>query len=182
MRLGQVREDGSILLSNENIKFREAQTGDYKRIRQTTRQSIYLAEQGLKSVNSSFISAIGVKDNDLYVRFHNASLYVYYGFAKEIDDFFMANSKGQFFNKFIRPTKRYKKLDSMPFPKDTGASPLELTDTELFEAMDFDYIKKIARNLTGADIFMRDLLIDGIDYTQFTINDLVILRPKIISQ
>jgi hypothetical protein len=70
----------------------------------------------------------------------------------------------------------------MPFPKDTGASPLELTDTELFEAMDFDYIKKIARNLTGADIFMRDLIVDGIDYTQFTINDLVILRPKIISQ
>lgn len=180
MRLGTVRADGSILLHDENIKFRDAMSGRFQRVRQTTKQRMFLTDNGFTPTNSSFISGVGVNDKDLYIRFINSSVYVYYGFANHFDDMLLANSKGQYFNRKIRATTRYEKIDSLPYPAGTEASPLELLDDkDLFEAFDYDYIAKLARNMVGADLFVKDIIMNGIDFTQFTINDLVILRPKI---
>ena len=71
MRLGTVRADGSILLNDENIKFRDAMTGRFQRVRQTTKQRMFLTENGFTPTNSSFIRGVGVNDKDLYIRFIN---------------------------------------------------------------------------------------------------------------
>lgn len=183
INLGTIQSDGSILLHDENIQYREAMTGRYRRIRQTGRQSVWLDQQGFTTVSSSFISAVGVKESDLYIRFHNSSVYVYYGFANHFDKIMEANSKGQYFNRAIRPTRRYQKTDSMPFPPNLGEAPMTMTDEEMFKAIDVDYIKKVAQNLTGANIQMRTFVEKGLTFTEYHIkhNDklLKILVPLI---
>ena len=64
--IGEVREDGSILLYDENIKGRKDLP---RRIRPSAVQKQVLAENGLQWVLSSFISAIGEDENDLIIRF-----------------------------------------------------------------------------------------------------------------
>lgn len=183
MNIGTIQSDGSILLHDKNIKFRDAMSGVYRRVRPTTLQAKFLMDNGFQATTSSFITGVGVRDNDLYVRFINASIYVYYGFANYYDDFLAANSQGQYFNRRIRPTKRYKKLDSLPYPRETKASPLELvSDEALFKTLDLDYIRKVANQMVGAEIHIKELLVDGIPFTQYKVNDLVILRPIIESQ
>lgn len=177
-----MQSNGSILLDDRNIKYREQMTGRYQRVRQNTRQRIYLGSQGYTVINSSFISAASVVDNDLFIRFHNNSVYQYFGFANHFDNLMKANSKGQYFNRRIRPTHKYVKLSDMPFPKGTDPSPLEMTDEALFTTLDLDYIKKIAQRLNGAEIHAHDVMLNGIEYTQYRIDDLVLLRPKIKSQ
>lgn len=181
MRIGTVRADGSILLDDENIKFREAMTKRFQRIRQTTKQRVFLAENGLTAVTSSFISAIGTRDDDLFVRFHNSSFYIYYGYAHLYEDMLRANSKGQFFNRYVRPTRRYEKIDNVPFPTNLGESPLAyLEDQEMMTAMDMDYIRKVISQFTGAELYMEDKIINGINFTEYKVNDIVILRPIVL--
>lgn len=183
-KLGTIQADGSILLYDENIKFREQMTDHYRRIRQTTRQSVWLGEKGYTTIVSSFISAASVKDDDLYIRFHNGSLYVYYGFAKEFDNLMKANSKGQYFHRRIRPTMNYKKLGDMPFPTNIADKPmLEMSDEAMFKALDVDYIKKVAQRLTGAVVSTETYIDKGITMIRYEIkhNDklLKILVPMI---
>lgn len=183
MRIGTIQQDGTLLLHDKNIKYRDAMTGHYQRIRNTTKQRVWLSENGFTPITSSFISGAGVKDDDLYIRFHNASVYVYYGLAKYYDNLLLSNSKGQYFHRAIRPTLRYKKLSNMPFPNTVEPSPLEfMEDEQLFDVIDFDYIKRLTSQMTGATLYAKDILIDGIEFTQYTVNELVILRPKILSQ
>lgn len=183
IELGVILPDGSIELTNTDVKYRQAMSGDYRRIRQTPRQIMYLERNNLQWVNSSFISAIGVRDNDLVIRFHNASQYIYYGYANHYDRMLAANSKGQYFNRNIRKTKRYEKIDNLPFPEsELTPRPIEkLTDEMLFRALDFDYIKKISPELVGETIFIDNIIRDGINFQHILIGDLDIFRP-VISQ
>lgn len=183
IELGVILPDGSIELTNTNVKYRQAMSGDYRRIRQTPRQIMYLERNNLQWVNSSFISAIGVRDNDLVIRFHNSSQYIYYGYANHYDRMLAANSKGQYFNWNIRKTKRYKKIDNLPFPEsELTPRPIEkLTDEMLFRALDFDYIKKISPELVGETIFIDNIIREGINFQHILIGDLDIFRP-VISQ
>ena len=183
IELGVILPDGSIELTNTNVKYREVMSGDYRRIRQTPRQIMYLERNNLQWVNSSFISAIGVKDNNLVIRFHNSSQYIYYGYANHYDRMLAANSKGQYFNRNIRKTKRYEKIESLPFPEsELTPRPIEkLTDEMLFKALDFDYIKKISPELVGETIFIDNIIRDGINFQHILIGDLDIFRP-VISQ
>ena len=135
--IGEIRDDGSILLYDENIKFREDMTTK-RRILPSAIQKQKLSEYGLQWVTSSFISAIGQTDNDLFIRFWNGSYYVYYGFANHYDKILKALSKGRYFIKYIRPTKRFDKLGDLPLPQD-----LKIDDTELFKAIEQEYNKVI---------------------------------------
>lgn len=175
-RLGEVLPNGQILLYDENIKYRDAMTGHYRRVRMSPRQVQFLADKGYKQIISSFISGAMVDGDDLFIRFHNASVYKYYGFGFIFDDLLKANSKGQFFNRRIRPTKRYTKEDSLPFPSETQR-PIELSDEEMFAAMDMEYLKTIARGVPGAVIMSREFEKDGIKYVQYKIGDLIFYRP-----
>jgi hypothetical protein len=123
--IGEVRDDGSILLYDKNISNRE---GMPRRINPSAAQKQKLAEWDLQWVSSSFISAIGKDEKDLFIRFWNGSYYQYYGFASYFDKMLQANSKGRYFIRNIRKTKQYAKIGSLPLPND-----LTIDDTELFK-------------------------------------------------
>lgn len=182
MRLGTVLENGSILLHDENINYRDAMSGKYQRIRQNVRQRDYLGSIGFQAVDSSFISGIMQSDDDLVIRFHNNSVYEYYGFAKHFDNMMKASSKGQYFNRMIRPTRYYKKIDDITFPANLKPSVLEITDDELFKALDIDYIKKLAFDLVGAELYAQEVFKNGIKYMEYRIDNMYIYRPLIQSQ
>lgn len=131
--IGEINADGSILLYDDNIKFREDMTTP-RRLQPSGVQKQKLAEWGLQWVTSSFISAVGYSDNDLYIRFWNGSYYVYYGYANEYDKILKAMSKGRYFIQHIRPTKRYDKLGDLPFKQD-----LKIDDTAIFKAIEQEY-------------------------------------------
>lgn len=127
--IGEVREDGSILLYDDNIKFREDITTP-RRIRPSSLQKQQMNEWGLQWVTSSFISGIGRQGDDLFIRFWNGSYYVYFGFGSHYEKMLKANSKGRYFWRNIRKTKRYERIGNLPFPNDVNIS-----DEELFQAM-----------------------------------------------
>jgi hypothetical protein len=131
--IGEVREDGSILLYDENIDFRKDFTTP-RRVRQTAAQKQKLAEMGLQYVTSSFISAIGVSDSDLVIRFLNGSYYRYFGFADRYEPMLKANSKGRYFWRNIRSTKNYVREGSISFDSD-----MTIDDTQLFKEMSKEF-------------------------------------------
>lgn len=133
--IGEIREDGSILLYDENISRRE---GLPRRIRQTAPQKQKLAEWGFKWVNSSFISGIAEQDDDLLIRFHNGSYYRYIGFGSHLDKMFQAPSKGRYFWRNIRGTRNYVREGELPFPND-----LQIEDTDLFKEMASQFNKVV---------------------------------------
>lgn len=174
--LGEVQKDGSIILHDRNIKFRNQMSGEYPRIRQTAKQKNFLAKNGLQHILSSFISAAGTNDNKLYIRFHNDSLYEYPNQAHKFDDLMKSNSKGQYFNKNIRPTKNYKKLASLPFPDGGG---LTISDNELFEQIDVKVLTNLVKDLQGSRLVINEVLKGGIAFNRVQINDLVYFIPLI---
>lgn len=55
------------------------------------------------AVDSSAISSIGFKDNVLEIEFNSGNTYQYNGVAKDTFEFFLnSESKGQFFNRYIK--------------------------------------------------------------------------------
>ena len=172
--LGTLRPDGSILLDNTNIAYREAMTGDYKRIRQTVEQNTELGRLGYVTVNSSFISAIGVFGDNLRIRFHNGSVYEYYGFANRFDAMMRALSKGQYFNREIRPTKNFAKLGNIDF---SGGNVMALEDNEVFTQIETQDFARMIMLLQGSKILVTDLIINGVEHQKFDINGFIFYRP-----
>ena len=172
--LGTLRPDGSILLDNTNIAFREAMTGDYNRIRQTVDQKFELGELGYVVVDSSFISAVGVFGDNLRIRFHNGSVYEYYGFANRFDAMMRALSKGQYFNRNIRPTKNFAKLGNIDF---SGGNVMALEDNEVFTQIETQDFARVVMMLQGKEMIVTNLIINGIEHQKFDINGFIFYRP-----
>lgn len=62
-------------------------------------------------VESSSIDSVGYEDEILEVRFNNGGLYRYFGVPPEVClDFLKADSKGCFFNRYIRGVYRGQRL------------------------------------------------------------------------
>jgi len=96
---------------------------DYQRILPSADSRQALRERGMSWVLSSNVSGIGTAGDDLYVRFHNGSIYVYYGKANLFDDMYQANSKGRFvWNRLRRTNVPYAKVGSMPLEEDQDVS------------------------------------------------------------
>ena len=76
-----------IQVSNEKRK--------YTRLAHTPAESVFLQQQGLRPVVSSNVSAVGVRGNDLIVRFHGGATYAYPGLSGRVDDILSAPSKGK---------------------------------------------------------------------------------------
>lgn len=177
--LGEVQEDGSILLYDKNIKYREAMTGYYRRVRQSPAQKSFLGEQGFTAVTSSFISAVMIDDIDLIIRFHNGSVYRYFGFADEMDGMLFANSKGQYFNKNIRPTQAYERTGELMFPQkiELDIPQTRATDGELFEQLEVDYLQKLLRETKSGKLKMEKRTVNGIELWKFDVNGITFYRP-----
>lgn len=104
----------------------------YKRFRPSPNEKVQLAQEGLQWVLSSNVSAVGKDGNDLIIRFHNGSLYRYFGQADLYDAMLASNSKGHFvWVKLRKPKVAYAKIGSLPLSKDKA-----LTDEQLFNMID----------------------------------------------
>lgn len=91
----------------------------YKRIVPTINERTKLFNQGYTPVLSSNVSAASVKDNDLYIRFHNASIYKYPDKADLFERLMAASSKGKWVWRFLRrPKVPFVKVGKMPLEQD----------------------------------------------------------------
>lgn len=125
---------------------------EYKRLRPNVSEKIQLANNGLQWVLSSNVSAIGVNDNDLIIRFHNGSMYAYPNQAKLFDKMLASNSKGHFvWVKLRRPKVAYQKIGSLPFKDDE-----QVTDDEVFNLVDSEGLA-LERRLRDMGMFIPNL-------------------------
>ncbi len=129
---------------------------DYRRIRQTAAQKNFLAHNGLQFVNSSAISAVGVNEDDLIIRFHNGSMYSYKGAGGLFDKQVGANSRGRYFNRNVKGKYPFTKLTSLPFPQnlqtiETAEMEL-LSDEQIFKTIETQDFKQLISNLENPKI------------------------------
>ncbi len=100
----------------------------YQRLRPTIKEQAILANSGYTWLLSSNVSAVATSGTDLYIRFHNGSLYRYKGKANLEENLIAATSKGKWVWRFLRRRNvPYQKVGSMPLDSD-----LDVTDEELF--------------------------------------------------
>ena len=112
---------------------------DYRRLSHTTTERLYLKQQGFQHVQSSNVSAVARRDDDLIIRFHNGSLYRYSGQGERVDDILKSNSKGKWVWRHLRRKRvAYEKIGTLPLPDDIG-----ITDDDLFKELDDRYIKDL---------------------------------------
>lgn len=113
----------------------------YQRYRHSPQEKLYLEENGLQHVLSSNVSSVGVSNNDLVIRFHNGSLYIYYGMGDRFDKIMASNSKGHWVWQYLRrPKVAYAKIGTLPLPDDIGIS-----DEDIFKDLEDRYIKDLNR-------------------------------------
>jgi hypothetical protein len=63
------------------------------------------------SVESSSIDSVGYEDEVLEIRFRNGGVYRYFGVPPEVClDLLRADSKGRFFNRYVRGVYRGERL------------------------------------------------------------------------
>jgi hypothetical protein len=106
----------------------------YRRYRPNPSEKVQLANNGLQWVLSSNVSALGINDDDLIIRFHNGSLYQYEGQAKHFKPMLSSNSKGSYVWIHLRRKKvPYKKIGALPLNED-----VETSDDDIFNLIDME--------------------------------------------
>lgn len=109
----------------------------YERYSHSPDERNYLAQQGLQAVQSSNVSAVGVIDNNLIIRFINGSLYVYYGQEDKFDNILRSNSKGHWvWVNLRRKPVRYEKIGTLPLPSDE-----QLEDEDIFNLVEREAVE-----------------------------------------
>ncbi len=148
---------------------------DYQRYRHSAMEKIYLANNDLQHVLSSNVSAIGVAEGDLIIRFHNGSMYQYKGIGDKFKDIMASNSKGKWVWRNLRKKYvQYKKIGVLPLPDD-----IEVTDDEIFKEIDDRYVKDLMRNL-GDTLLAQALVYNPLlarSFTMVTIGDIIFYKP-----
>lgn len=100
---------------------------DYQRILPDYKARKELREQGFTWVLSSNVSAVRATQGNLYIRFHNGSVYEYPRMGGRYEDILNAESKGRWvWNELRRKNVPYSKIGAMPMDDD-----LDLTDEEV---------------------------------------------------
>jgi hypothetical protein len=159
--LGVVLPNGSIRLTDLNR--------EWKRILQSDEQKQLLASKDLAWVTSSCISAIGVDNGNLRVRFHSGYVYTYPQLGNLFDKFLASNSKGRYFNRNVRKYG-YSKKELISF----GNEPL--SEQDVFDILESKYIKELFGALQ-TPISAESVTIKGIDMIKYTSGLLQIYRP-----
>lgn len=129
-RLGTVRYDGSIQLEDLNRK--------YKRIRQSARDVLYLDQLGFVETMSSNVSAIMRDGEDLLIRFHNDSVYRYFGQGYHFDSMLKSSSKGNYVWVHFR-WKQIPFLQEQSIVLPSGVQHSNLTYEEIGQRFADDY-------------------------------------------
>jgi len=100
---------------------------DYQRIEPSQKSRQRLRERGFTWVLSSNVSAVRTYEKDLYIRFHNGSLYKYPNRANLFEPMLESSSKGRFvWNELRRKNVAYSKVGAMPLDEDVEGSDLEI--------------------------------------------------------
>lgn len=165
--IGELQSDGSFRLK-DGLR-------EYKRVRPTSAQKQFLADNGMHFVLSSVISATAKIKDDLILRFQNGSMYKYFGGGKLYDNLMQSNSKGKFFNKKIRGKFKYLKINSLPYPQHIQTAQsreLEmLSDEQFFKMINDSNLLRFVKNIKEPKIKF-NLAIDsqGKELLQTTIN------------
>jgi hypothetical protein len=145
---------------------------DYRRFRHTPRERSFLGLNGLQPVLSSNVSAVGVKGEDLIIRFHNGSVYAYRNRGNDYDKILQSNSKGKWVWRFLRRTNAfYEKLGMIPLPDDIG-----VTDEDIFQEIDNRYLSDLVRNV-DVPVFQSFEFIKGIALNKIVIGGITVFQP-----
>jgi hypothetical protein len=144
---------------------------DYRRFRHNPRERAFLGLNGLQPVLSSNVSAVGVKGEDLIIRFHNGSVYAYRNRGNDYDKILQSNSKGKWVWRFLRRTNAfYEKLGMIPLPDDIG-----VTDEDIFQEIDNRYLSDLVRNV-DVPVFQSFEFIKGINYHKIVVGDISVFK------
>jgi len=101
---------------------------EYKRILTPVSDQITLKEKGYTPFFSSNVSAGQRDGDDLFIRFHNGSIYQYPKQGKNFGDLLLSPSKGKWvWQNLRRKNVSFSKVGSFPLTGDR-----DLTDEELF--------------------------------------------------
>lgn len=146
----------------------------YQRIAQPISEIAVLSQRGYTPVFSSNVSAVSEDGIDLYIRFHNGSVYKYLNKANKFESILAASSKGKWVWRFLRrPNASFERVSDFPLAND-----LDVTDEELFEDVtgikvadvnildteQFDIFHALTFGLINtkinSDIFVSNLILD----------------------
>ena len=109
-------------------------------------KDLSLAKEGFQAVTSSNVSAVGKSDDDLMIRFHNGSVYRYFGMGDELMSILGSNSKGKWVWRYLRRAGVPYTLEGvLELPDD-----LEMTDEEMFKLDDDRYFEDTFQYVGGA--------------------------------
>jgi KTSC domain len=106
-----VEREVTISLTSKEWKELASNLNNFKFLEQLQKQGIDLSFSNWINVNSSCIEAIAFNQitSILSIRFNSGSIYEYDGVSLILFDSFLdANSKGHFFNKYIKEHYRYR--------------------------------------------------------------------------
>jgi len=101
---------------------------EFKRIKTSTADQKKLKDEGFTPFFSSNVSAGDRRGSDLFIRFHNGSIYKYPNQGKNFGDLLLSSSKGKWVWQNLRNRNvAFSKVGSLPLNGDR-----DLTDDELF--------------------------------------------------
>ena len=104
---------------------------EFKRIKTSVSDQRTLKEQGYTPFFSSNVSAGQRDGTDLYIRFHNGSIYKYPNQGKNFGDLLLSASKGKWvWNNLRRKKVAYSRVGSLPLTGDR-----DITDEEMFQEL-----------------------------------------------
>jgi hypothetical protein len=104
----------------------------YQRILMSQDSDRKLQAMGYDTFFSSNVSAGAQRGNDLFIRFHNGSVYKYPNQGKRFIELQAAASKGKWVWRFLRrPNKPYEKVGTIPLPEDTIETDEEIVRPRL---------------------------------------------------
>lgn len=145
----------------------------YRRFRFTPRERSFLSLNGFQPVLSSNVAGVGVKDNNLMIRFHNGSVYEYSNQANRYDDILRSNSKGKWvWSNLRRRNVPYKKVGSLPLADDIG-----VTDEDIFQEIDNRYLSDITRHI-DVPVFQQFAFLQGIQMNKIVVGGVEIFTTR----
>lgn len=145
---------------------------DYQRYRFTPRERSFLGLQGLQPVLSSNVAAVGVRNTELLIRFHNGSVYSYRGKADQYENILKSNSKGKWvWRNLRRKNAPYEKIGVIPLPDDIG-----VTDEDIFQEIDNRYLADLTRHV-DVPVFQSFTFINGINMQKIVVGNINVYKP-----
>ena len=134
---------------------RDPSLQQHKRILPSQESRSQLRQAGFTWVLSSNVSGVAQRDDGLYIRFHNGSVYRYPTQADKFENILNAESKGRWvWNNLRRTNVAYSKIGALPMEEDIDVddeevmkpllSTQQIREVETLTATFADQLKDIA--------------------------------------